>query len=128
MNQANYLIGDNYPAGVCSLVRGRRISYSLFQKALKLNADLRKQIRDIIDLGLCEYAFRVNAEIIEAAKLRAESQSSEIMMKFLKGEGNYLLMKRIIHKNRIIRILAQKDIKEHDEMLGRMKQLRVVHS
>jgi hypothetical protein len=78
----------------------------LFQKAIKVNSELRKQIKDIIDLGLCDYAFRVNAEIIQSARDSAETESTELMMKFLNGMGNYQLMKRVIHRNRMIRLLA----------------------
>jgi hypothetical protein len=126
MNQIDYFKGDNFPAGVCSLVKDRRISFSLFQKAIKLNTDLRKQIKDIVDLGLCDYAFQVNSEIIQTAKERAEAQTTELMMKFLKGMGNYQLMKRVIHRNRIIKALAQKDNMEHDELISRVKRLKAV--
>jgi hypothetical protein len=126
MTQVDYLNGDNYPEDVYSIVKEKRISFSLFQKAIKLNTDLRRQIRDIVDLGLCDYAFQVNSEIIRAAKERAENQTTEIMMKFLNGMGNYQLLKRVIHRNRIIKTLAQKDILEHDELIGRVKRLKAV--
>jgi hypothetical protein len=126
MKRVDYLQGDNYPDGVCAIIKGRKISFALFQKAIKVNSDLRRQIKDIIDLGLCEYAFRVNEEIIQAAKERAEAQSTEIMMKFLNGMGNYQLLKRLVHRNRVIRILAMKDCMEQNEMLSRVKQLKVV--
>lgn len=126
MTQVDYLKGDNNPAGICSIVKNRRISFSLFQKAIQLNTDLRRQVKDIVDLGLCEYAFQVNAEIIRAARERAEVQTTDIMMKFLNGMGNYQLMKRVIHRNRIIKLLSQKDCLEHDEMLSKVKHLKVV--
>ena len=126
MNQVDYFTEDNLPAGLCSIVKGRKISYSLFQKAIKVNSDLRRQIKDIVDLGLCDYAFRVNSEIIQFAKERAEAQTTELMMKFLNGMGNYQLMKKVIHRNRIIRLLAQKDSMEQDELLSRVKHLKVV--
>ncbi|MBK7030139.1 MAG: hypothetical protein IPH45_13435 [Bacteroidales bacterium] len=126
MKQVDYLSGDRYPEGVCNLVQGKKISFSLFQKAIKVNADLRQQIKDIVDLGLCEYAFRVNSEIIKAAKERAELQTTEIMMKFLKGAGNYQFMKHLIHRNRVIRLLAQKEIMEQDEFVNKVKKLKVV--
>ncbi|NVO21266.1 MAG: hypothetical protein HXX13_16310 [Bacteroidetes bacterium] len=126
MNQIDYLKGDNHPAGVFSLVEDRKISFTLFQKAIQLNADLRKQIKDIVDLGLCDYAFQVNSRIIQAAKDNAEAQSTELMMKFLKGMGNYQLMKRLIHRNRIIRLLAQKDNMEQDALISRVKHLKAV--
>jgi len=126
MKQVDYLKGENFPEGVCSFVKGRKISFALFQKAIKINIELRRQIKDIVDLGLCEYAFRVNSEIIQAARERAEVQSTEIMMKFLNGMGNYQLLKRLVHRNRVIRLLAQKDCMEHDEMLSRVTRLKVV--
>jgi hypothetical protein len=126
MNQVDYLNGDNYPAGFSSLVKDKKISFSLFQKAIKLNSDLRKQINDIVDLGLCDYAFQINSEIIRSAKEKAEAQTTELMMKFLKGMDNYQLMKQVIHRNRIIRTLAQKDNLEQDEMLSRVKHLKAV--
>jgi hypothetical protein len=126
MNQIDYLKGDNQPAGVFSLVEDRKISFTLFQKAIQLNADLRKQIKDIVDLGLCDYAFQVNSRIIQAAKANAEAQSTELMMKFLKGMGNYQLMKRLIHRNRIIRLLAQKDNMEQEALISRVKHLKAV--
>jgi len=126
MNQIDYFNGDNFPAGVFSFVKDRRISFSLFQKAIQLNTDLRKQIKDIVDLGLCDYAFQVNSEIIRAAKEQAEAQTNDLMMKFLNGMSNYQLMKRIIHRNRIIRLLAQKDLMEHDEMISRVKRFKVI--
>jgi hypothetical protein len=126
MKRIDYLNGDSYPQGVCSMIRGKKISYTLFQKAIKVNSELRKQVKDIIDLGLCEYAFRVNEEIIQIARENAEKQKTEIMMKFLEGMGNYQMMKRIIHRNRIIRLLAQKDLMEQDELLSRVKRLKAV--
>jgi hypothetical protein len=126
MKSVDYLTGDNYPDGVCALVKGRRISFALFQKAIKVNSDLRRQINDVIDLGLCEYAFKVNEEIIQAAKDRAEAQSTEIMMKFLNGMENYQMLKRLVHRNRVIRLLAMKDKIEQNELLCRVKPLKVV--
>lgn len=126
MKRIDYLKGDTYPEGVCAIVKGKTVSFSLFQKAIKVNSDLRRQINDIVDLGLCDYAFRVNAEIIQAAKERAEAQSTEIMMKFLNGMGNYHLLKRLVHRNRVIRLLAMRDSLEQSELLNRVKQLKVV--
>ena len=126
MTKVNLLSDDNYQQNVCTIVKTRKISFSLFQKAIKVNSELRKQIRDVIDLGLCDYAFRVNAEIIESAKKSAESQSTEIMMKFLNGMGNYQLLKRLVHRNRVIRLLAMKDNLEQEELMSRVKQLKVV--
>jgi hypothetical protein len=126
MRRIDYFKGNNYPDGICAIVKGRKISFTLFQKAIKVNSDLRKQIKDTIDLGLCEYAFRVNSEIIQAAKERAELQSTEILMKFLNGMENYQLLKRLVHRNRIIRLLAMKDAIEQKEMLCRVKELKVV--
>ncbi len=126
MKQVNYLSEDHYPEGVCTIVKNRKISFALFQKAIKVNSELRQQIKDIVDLGLCEYAFRVNSEIIQSAKDKAEAQSTEIMMKFLKGAGNYQFLKHLIHRNRVIRLLAQKELREQDEFINRVKKLKAV--
>lgn len=126
MKQVDYLHGDHYPEGICSIVKERKISFRLFQKAIKVNAELRRQVRDAVDLGLCEYAFRVNSEIINSARERAEKQTTEIMMKFLKGTSNYQLLKQLVHKNRVIRLLAQKDIMEQDELMHRVNNLKVI--
>jgi hypothetical protein len=126
MKQIDYLHGDHFPEGVCSIVKDRNISFRLFQKAIKVNAELRRQVRDAVDLGLCEYAFRVNSEIINSARERAEKQTTEIMMKFLKNASNYQLLKQLVHKNRVIRLLAQRDFMEQDELLHRVKKLKVV--
>jgi hypothetical protein len=41
------------------------------------------------------------------------------MLKFLNGMGNYQLLKRLVRKNRIIRLLANRDNREHEEMISR---------
>lgn len=127
MAQVNYLIGDQFPEEVRSIVKGGKISFTLFQKAIRINAELRQQVSDLVDLRLCDYAFRVNSEIINSARDNAEQQTSEIMLKFLNGMGNYQLLKRLVRKNRIIRLLANRDIREHEEMICRLNNLRIAY-
>lgn len=117
MRSSDYLHSDHFDAGVCRIVNGHSITFQTFRKAIKLNSELREKIRDIIDLHLCEYAFRNNSEIIQAAREKAEAESTELMMKFLREGGNYRNIAAKLHRNRVIKLLAQKDKAEQAELI-----------
>lgn len=117
MRSSDYLHSDHFDDGVCRINKGRSITFQTFRKAIKLNSELREKIRDIIDLHLCEYAFRNNSEIIQAAREKAEAESTELMMKFLREGGNYMNIAAKLHRNRIIKLLAQKDKAEQAELM-----------
>ena len=125
MKTINYLEEDDVHTRICSLKKSYRISFSSFQKAIKSNSIMRKQVEDIVDLGLYEYAFRQNTELIRSACEKAETETIELMMQFVSGVGNYLALSKIIHRNRVIKTLATKDRKEHSELINRITHLKV---
>lgn len=100
--------------------RNYKFSFSSFQKAIMANCELRKQIDDIVDLGLFEYAFQKNTEFIQNARAKAEADSIKLLMQFVNGVGDYNLVRRIIHRNRVIRTLAIKDRKDQRELINRL--------
>ena len=103
-----------------------RFSFSSFQKAISENSDLRKQVKDIVDLGLFDYALRRNTAFIQAVREKAEAESMDLMMRFTNGVDDYQAMKRKIHKNRIIRTLAVMDRKAQMEFMRKFERLSAV--
>ena len=118
LNQTN-----NLQNGIASVKNSYSASFLSFKKALLANTELRRQIRDIVDLGLLEYAYRHNCLFIEAMRKKAEAETMELMMQFVKGAGNYQVLQKIIQRNRIIKTLANKDMNDHKELLARVTRL-----
>jgi hypothetical protein len=120
MNTLNYPEEGNLQDSIFVAERKYKFSFSSFQKAVIANCELRKQIDDIVDLGLFEFAFRKNTEFIQKARARAEDDSVKLLMQFVNGVGDYNLVRRIIHRNRVIRALAIKDRKDQRELIKRL--------
>jgi hypothetical protein len=118
MNTTSYLTEDLALARSLSPNKNYRFSFSSFHKAIKANSELRKQIKDIVDLGLFEYALQRNTAFIQAVREKAESESIELMMRFAYGTDDYESLKRMIHRNRIIRTLAIMDRKAQLELMN----------
>lgn len=108
-----------------STVRNFRFSFSSFQKAIKSNSELRKQIEDIVDLGLFEYMLRQNTIYIQSVREKAEAETIELTMKFAKGTDDYQKLKKMIHRNRIIRTLAIMDRKAQFELMNKFNHFKV---
>ena len=105
---------------ISSVKKSFKISFSAFRKAIMANSELRKQIDDIVDLGLFEYAFRRNSAFIQSVREKAEAETFELMMQFVNGGGDYQLLRNIIHRNRVIRTLAIKDRKDQLELIKKV--------
>lgn len=114
---------DNSKNGIVSVKNSYSTSFLSFKKALLANTELRRQIRDIVDLGLMEYAYRRNTLFIDAVRKKAEAETMELMMQFVKGVGNYQALHKIIQRNRIIKTLASKDLNDHKELLERVTRM-----
>jgi hypothetical protein len=99
-----------------------RFSFSSFQKAIRSNSELRKQIEDIVDLGLFDYMLRRNTAFIKSVREKAEAETIELTMRFASGTDDYQKLKKMIHKNRIIRTLAIMDHKAQFELLNKFNQ------
>jgi len=95
-------------------------SFLTFLKAIKANSEIRKQIRDIVDLGLFEYAISKNNAFIRSVQQKAENESLELMMHFTKGAGDFQKLKKRIHKNRVIKTLAMLDRKYQSDMVDKL--------
>jgi len=106
-----------------SSVKNSRFSFSSFQKAIRENSELRKQVRDIVDLGLFEYAIQRNSAFIQSIREKAEAESLDLMMRFAKGFDDYNKLEKKIHKNRIIRTLAIMDRKAQMEIMNKFYRL-----
>jgi hypothetical protein len=122
---------NNYPTEDSALVKSRsskknyRFSFSSFQQAIKANSELRKQIEDIVDLGLFDYALRRNTTLIQSVCEKAEAETFELMMRFANGVDDYQVLKKMIHRNRVIRTLAIMDRKAQLELVSKISQFTV---
>jgi hypothetical protein len=114
---------DNSKNGIVLVKNTYSASFLSFKKALLANTELRRQIRDIVDLGLMEYAYRRNTSFIDAVRKKAEAETMDLMMQFVKGADNYQALRKIIQRNRIIKTLANKDMSDHKELLTRVTRL-----
>lgn len=114
---------DNSKNGIVSVKNSYSASFLSFKKALLANTELRRQIRDIVDLGLMEYAYRRNTLFIDAVRKKAEAETMDLMMQFVKGADNYQALRKIIQRNRIIKTLANKDMNDHKELLARVRNM-----
>ena len=119
---------NNYPKDGSATVKSGspeksfRFSFSSFQKAIKTNSEVRKQIEDIVDFGLFDYALRRNSEFIQSVREKAEAETIELMMRFTKGVDDYQKLKKKIHRNRIIRTLALMDRKAQIELMNKFNR------
>lgn len=116
MNTNTYLSMDSVIAKSRISRGNNRFSFSLFLKTIRTNSELRKQIEDIVDMGLFDYALQRNIAFIQSVCEKAETESIELMMRFTKGTDDYQVLKRLIHRNRIIRTLAVMDRKAQLEL------------
>ncbi len=123
MNTISLNQTDHLQNGIASFKNSYSASFLSFKKALLANTELRRQIRDIVDFGLLEYAYRHNSLFIEAMRKKAEAETMELMMQFVKGAGNYQALQKIIQRNRIIKTLANKDMNDHKELLARVTRV-----
>jgi len=103
-----------------------KISFLSFQKLILANSDMRKQVKDIVDLALFDFAIQQNMAAIESFRQRAEAETVQLLMKFVRGVSNYQLFSKTIHRNRIIKTLAALDRKDQEEMIQNVTHLRAV--
>jgi hypothetical protein len=124
-------MNNNYPTQKSaqtksdSSVRNFRFSFSSFLKAIKSNSEVRKQIEDLVDLGLFDYMLRRNTAFIQSVRERAEAETIELTMRFANGTDDYQKLKKMIHRNRLIRTLAIMDRKAQFELLNKFNQFKV---
>ena len=123
MNTNDYCRLDTTNAQSIVTEKSYRFSFSSFQKAIKSNSELRKQIKDIVDFGLFDYALRRNTAFIQSVRDKAEAETIELMMRFTNGVDDYQKLKKMIHRNRIIRTLAIMDRKAQLELMNKFKRL-----
>ncbi len=125
------MIAANYPAKDISTAKSIssenhfRFSFSSFQKAIKSNSEVRKQIEDIVDLGLFDYMLRRNSSFIQSVRKKAEAETIELLMRFTNDAYDYQKLKKTIHRNRLIRTLANMDRKAQLELLNKFKNSMV---
>lgn len=125
MNTNNYPAQDSAMAKPDSSSKNFRFSFSSFQKAIKSNSELRKQIEDIVDLGLFDYMLRQNTAFIQSVREKAEAETIELTMRFANGTDDYQKLKKRIHRNRIIRTLAIMDRKAQLELMNKFNRFMV---
>ena len=121
----NHPTQDSTQALSNSSVRNFRFSFSSFQKAIRSNSEVRKQIEDIVDLGLFDYMLRRNTAFIQSVREKAEAETIELTMRFANGTDDYQKLKKMIHRNRLIRTLAIMDRKAQFELLNKFNQFKV---
>lgn len=125
MNISKYPTQDSAPAIYSSSEKNFRFSFSAFQKAIRSNSELRKQIEDIVDLGLFDYMLRQNTTLIQSVREKAETETIELTMQFANGTDDYQKLKKMIHRNRIIRTLAIMDRKAQSELFNKFNRSKV---
>jgi hypothetical protein len=108
-----------------STTKNFRFSFTSFQNAIRANSALRKQIEDIVDLGLFDFALRRNTDLIQAVREKAEIETIELMMRFASGVDDYQRLKKSIHRNRVIRTLAIMDRNAQLELVKKINPCRV---
>jgi hypothetical protein len=123
MNTSEYLLQEKPHTGQYSAKKTSKISFSSFQKIILANSAMRKQVKDVVDLALFDFALKQNTALIESMREKAEAESVKLMMQFVKGVPNYELFSKTIHRNRIIKTLAALDKRDQAEMI-----YRVTHS
>ncbi len=99
--------------------KSRKVSFTTIQKLIQANSRMRKQVRDIVDLALFDYAIRQNMELIRSAQKQAEKETIELMMLFSKGLSDVKLFSRLVHRNRVVKTLARLDLKDQEELVKR---------
>jgi hypothetical protein len=122
MNTTSYPSEDFAMAKSVSSKKNYKFSFSLFQNTIRENSELRKQIKDIVDLGLYDYALRQNAAFIQLVREKAEAETIDLMMRFASGVDDYQKLKKLIHRNRVIRILAIMDRKAQQELVNKFSR------
>ena len=120
MNTSEYLLQEKPQAGQIIVKKTSKISFTSFQKIILANSEMRKQVKDIVDLALFDFALEQNTAMVESMRERAEAETVNLMMQFVKGVHNYQLFSKTIHRNRIIKTLAALDKKDQAEMLNRI--------
>jgi hypothetical protein len=65
---------------------------------------------------------RRNTAFIQSVREKAEVETIELTMRFASGTDDYQKLKKMIHKNRIIRTLAIMDHKAQFELLNKFNQ------
>lgn len=125
MNIDIYSQQDSIPVKSNSSEKNYRFSFSSFQKAIKANSELRKQIEDIVDLGLFDYMLRRNTNFIQSVREKAEAETIELTMRFANGTDDYQKLKKMIQRNRIIRTLAIMDRKAQFELINKFNRFIV---
>ena len=123
MNTNDYCRLDSTNLEFIVTEKSYRFSFSSFQKAIKSNSELRKQIEDIVDFGLFDFALRRNTTFIQTVREKAEAETMELMMRFTYGIDDYQKLKKMIHRNRIIRTLAIMDRKDQIELMNKFNRL-----
>ena len=125
MNTNNYPIQNSASVMPCSNKKNFRFSFSSFQKAIRSNSEVRKQIEDIVDLGLFDFMLRQNTLFIQAVREKAEAETIELTMRFAYGTSDYQKLKKMIHRNRIIRTLAIMDLKANMALINKFNHFIV---
>jgi hypothetical protein len=125
MNTNNYPVQNSASVMPGSNKKNSRFSFSSFQKAIRSNSEVRKQIEDIVDLGLFDFMLRQNTLFIQAVREKAEAETIELTMRFAYGTDDYQKLKKMIHRNRIIRTLAIMDLKANLALINKFNHFIV---
>jgi hypothetical protein len=120
MKTSEYLLHDTTQVAQNTGKNTCKISFSLFQKLIVDNSEMRKQVKDIVDLALYDYAIKQNMAAIESFCLKAETETVKLLMKFVGGVSNYQLYSKTIHRNRVIKTLGNLDRKDQHELVQRI--------
>jgi len=126
MNTSHYLVQEQPQARQHSAKKSSKISFSAFQKLILANTEMRKQVKDIVDLALYDYALKQNERMIQSIKQKAETETIRLMMGFLYGVSDYQALSKVIHRNWVIKTLAALDRKDQLELMDRVTHLKAV--
>lgn len=120
MNTLNYLVQEHLQTSNNPVKKSGNISFSSFKKLILANSEMRKQVRNVIDLALYDYAFQQNMEAIEAMRESADSESIELMMQVLQSVADYQSLSKKIHRNWVIKTLVAHDRRDHAELIKKV--------
>ena len=126
MKTSEYLLQDTPQIAQYAGKTTCKVSFSYFQKLIIANSEMRKQVKDVVDLALFDYAIQQNMIAIESFRQKAEVETVKLLMKFVGGVSNYQLFSNTIHRNRVIKTLASLDRRDQDELIQNVTRLKAV--
>ena len=120
MKTSNHRVSEMPQTNLNPVEKSSDNSFLSFQKIILANSKMRKQVRDVVDLALFDYALQQNVAFIKTMREKAESETIQLMMRFVNGVSDYRALSKIIHRNWVIKTLARLDSKDQAELIDKI--------